>query len=70
MSKLYVRLPGLDPEGLFTGALQAEGLNRAAQAVSRGESMRGGYPRSLEGVWSPLEFFLKYMSLRMYFKPF
>ena len=45
----------LDPEGSFTGgALQAEDLDRAAQAVAG-----GGSPRSLEGGQGvlPREFF-------------
>ena len=37
---------GLDPEGLLTGggALEAEGLKRAAQAVNGGEYVRGSLP--------------------------
>ena len=64
---------GLDPEGSFTGggggggALQAEDLNRAAQAVS------GVRKPLLIGVGSggaPPGNFLKSMSLRMHFRPF
>ena len=66
---------GLDPEGLFItggggggGALQAEDLNRVAQAVS---GMRK--PLLIGGGGSggaPPRNFLKSMSLRMHFRPF
>ena len=42
-------LSGLDPEGLFTGlAPEAEFLNRAMQAASGGESIRGGSERGVQ----------------------
>ena len=53
------------------GALEAEGLNRAAKAT-RGESMRGGGTLLLLGGSGgpPPEIFLKSMYLRTHFKPF
>ena len=56
------------------GALQAKGLNRAAQAVSGGESMRGGgNPRSFFLGGGVQKFLIIYVSENVFqaiLKPF
>ena len=59
---------GLDPEGLFKGALENEGLKRAVQAVSGGgggEYERGWNPPLIGGEFggAPPGFFFKNLCL-------